>query len=63
MILFGCTGELNLVWSIADTLNGFMAVPNLIAVTLLSGQVVQLTKDYLTRVNAGEETIEGEFLK
>ena len=62
MILLGCTGELNLVWSIADTLNGFMAVPNLIAVTLLSGQVVQITKDYLTRVNKGVETIEGEFL-
>lgn len=62
MILFGCTGELNLVWSIADTLNGFMAVPNLIAITLLSGQVVQITKDYLTRVKSGTETITGEFL-
>ncbi|MDR3277674.1 MAG: alanine:cation symporter family protein [Oscillospiraceae bacterium] len=31
------------------SLNGFMAIPNLIAVTLLSGQVVKMTKDYLAR--------------
>lgn len=63
MILLGCTGELNLVWSIADTLNGFMAIPNLITITLLSGQVVQITKEYLARVENGRETIEGEFLE
>lgn len=45
-IFFGCTGSLSLVWDIADTLNGFMSVPNLIAVTLLSGEVIQMTKAY-----------------
>ncbi len=45
----GCTGSLSLVWDIADTLNGFMSVPNLIAVTLLSGEVVQMTKAYLEK--------------
>ncbi len=60
MILFGCTAELNLVWDISDTLNGFMAVPNLIAITLLSGQVIQMTKDYIARVKSGKETISGE---
>lgn len=48
-IFFGCTGSLSLVWDIADTLNGFMSVPNLIAVSLLSGEVVKMTKEYLDR--------------
>ncbi|MDR1590272.1 MAG: alanine:cation symporter family protein [Oscillospiraceae bacterium] len=52
-ILVGCTLSLGLVWDIADTLNGFMAVPNLIAITLLSGQVVKMTKDYLNRGKPG----------
>lgn len=49
VIFAGCTGSLSLVWDIADTLNGFMSVPNLIAVTLLSGEVVQMTKAYLEK--------------
>lgn len=48
-IAIGCTMSLNLVWDIADTLNGFMAIPNLIAITLLSKQVFDMTKDYLKR--------------
>ena len=47
VIWLGCTASLELVWDIADTLNGFMAVPNLIAVTLLSSQVVEMTRQYL----------------
>lgn len=49
IIFFGCTGSLSLVWDIADTLNGFMSVPNLIAVTLLSGEVVEMTRSYLSK--------------
>lgn len=49
MILFGCVTSLELVWSIADTLNGFMAIPNLIAITLLSGEVITMTKEYLAK--------------
>lgn len=52
VISLGCLASLDLVWDIADTLNGFMAIPNLIAVTLLSGQVVEMTKDYLNRKKA-----------
>ncbi len=62
VILLGCTAELNLVWDISDTLNGFMAVPNLIAVTLLSGQVVRMTKEYIKKVRDGRESIEGDDL-
>lgn len=51
MIFVGCTTSLELVWDIADTFNGFMAVPNLIAVTLLSGQVIAMMKEYLAKRN------------
>ncbi len=60
IIFVGCKASLSLVVDISDTFNGFMALPNLIAVTLLSGQVVQMTKDYLSRVKSGKETINGE---
>lgn len=62
VIILGCTAELNLVWDISDTLNGFMAVPNLIAITLLSGQVVKMTKEFIERVKSGKETVEGDDL-
>ena len=38
--------SLNLVWTVADILNALMAIPNLIALFLLSGTVVKLTKEY-----------------
>lgn len=40
------TSALNLMWSIADTLNAMMAIPNLIGLLLLSGVTVKLTKKY-----------------
>ena len=39
----------NLVWQIADFLNGLMALPNLIALMLLSGVVVRETRGYISR--------------
>ena len=42
----GATVDLGLLWSIAETFNGLMAIPNLIALFLLSGTVVKLTRDY-----------------
>lgn len=60
VIFIGCNASLSLVVDISDTFNGFMALPNLLAITLLSGQVIQMTKDYLARVKAGKETIEGD---
>ena len=39
--------DLGLMWNIAETFNGLMAIPNLIAVFLLSGVVVKLVKEYL----------------
>ena len=40
------TSGLSLMWSIADTLNGLMAIPNLVGLLLLSGVTVKLTKRY-----------------
>ena len=44
--IVGATMNLGLMWSIAETFNGLMVIPNLIAVFLLSGVVVKMTKEY-----------------
>lgn len=44
--IVGATGSGTLMWDIADTLNGMMAIPNLIALLGLSGVVAKITKDY-----------------
>lgn len=48
----GATVDLGLLWSIAETFNGLMAIPNLIALLLLSGTVVRLTRAYFDRDRA-----------
>ena len=47
--ILGATMDLGLMWSIADTFNGLMSIPNLIALLLLSGTVAQLTKEYFEK--------------
>ena len=44
--IVGATGSGTLMWDISDTLNGMMAIPNLIALLVLSGVVTKITKDY-----------------
>ncbi len=44
--IVGATMDLGLLWSIADTFNGLMSIPNLIALFLLSGTVVKLVQEY-----------------
>ena len=44
--ILGATANLGLMWNIAETFNGLMAIPNLIALFLLSGTVIKLTKEY-----------------
>lgn len=46
--ILGSTMDLGLLWSIAETFNGLMAIPNLIALFLLSGTVVKLVKEYFS---------------
>ena len=44
--IVGATVDLGLIWSVSDTFNGFMTVPNLIAVFLLSPVVIKLIKEH-----------------
>ena len=44
--ILGATVDLGLLWNIADTFNGLMSIPNLIALLLLSGTVVELVKNF-----------------
>jgi AGCS family alanine or glycine:cation symporter len=46
VVVVGATLNMQLVWDIADTLNGFMAIPNLVALLGLSGVVIRLTKEH-----------------
>ena len=55
--IFACLAggvELTLAWNIADTLNGLMAIPNLVALAFLAPTVVQLTREYFDEVKAGK---------
>lgn len=47
--ILGATVDLGLLWSIAETFNGLMAIPNLIGVFLLSGIAITLTKEYFAQ--------------
>lgn len=53
-VMVGTIVSLDLVWLVADTLNGLMAIPNLIALVLLSGVIVKETKDFKARRKSGE---------
>lgn len=55
-IVVGATMNLNLAWDIADTLNGLMAIPNLIGVLLLSGTVLKIIKNYYDRKSGKDIT-------
>jgi len=46
---FGAIAQLDFAWLLADTLNGLMAIPNLVSLLLLSPVVVKLTKEYFAR--------------
>ena len=47
--IVAATGSGTLMWDISDTLNGLMAIPNLIALLFLSGVVAKMTKDYFNK--------------
>ena len=48
-VYIGAVGGLEFVWGVADTLNGCMAIPNLVGLLLLSGVVIQETKRYFNK--------------
>ena len=45
-VLVGAVTQLEFVWLVSDTLNAFMAVPNLVSLVLLSPVIVKLTQEY-----------------
>ncbi|WP_180028699.1 sodium:alanine symporter family protein [Acinetobacter sp. YH16032] len=53
-VFVGCVVTLDLVWLFADTFNGLMAAPNLIALLLLSGVIAKESKDFIERRKSGE---------
>lgn len=53
IIFTGCVSELEFVWSISDTFNGLMAIPNLIGLWILHKKVIELTDSYLKRKAKG----------
>lgn len=47
LLVLGAQMQLSFVWNVADTLNGLMAIPNLISLVILCSVVVKLTKEYM----------------
>ncbi|MGE4617853.1 MAG: alanine:cation symporter family protein, partial [Gammaproteobacteria bacterium] len=50
-IMSGAVVKLELVWALADVFNGLMALPNLIALLLLSPVIFKMTRDALSGPN------------
>ena len=53
-VFIGTVATLDLVWLFADTFNGLMAVPNLIALLLLSTVIAKESKDFIAKRKSGE---------
>lgn len=45
-VVIGAIGGLDFIWALADTMNGLMAIPNLVGVLMLSGTIIKLTKEF-----------------
>ena len=54
-IVLGTLGKVDLVWSLSDMFNGFMVIPNLIALFLLRKEVRAIYDDYLAQKKSGQE--------
>jgi alanine or glycine:cation symporter, AGCS family len=47
-LFVGALGGLKAIWDVADTLNALMAIPNIVALLLLSGVVMKLTREFFS---------------
>ncbi|MCD0217966.1 alanine:cation symporter family protein, partial [Enterobacter hormaechei subsp. steigerwaltii] len=54
-IVWGTLGKVDLVWSLSDMFNGFMVIPNLIALFLLRKEIRAIYDDYLAQKKAGRD--------
>ena len=57
-LLIGAVGGLEFIWSLADTLNGLMAAPNLIALIALAGVLAKEKKSFMLGLKEGREKLE-----
>lgn len=55
LIFVGTVAKLDFVWSLSDAFNGLMAIPNLIALVMLSPVVVLETKDYFSKLKLSQK--------
>ncbi|MBA7532161.1 Amino-acid carrier protein AlsT [subsurface metagenome] len=56
-VIIGSVGGLEFVWALADTANGLMAIPNLIAILVLGGIVVARKKEFFSKYAVQTKTI------
>lgn len=63
VIPVGAMAHLGLVWLVADTLNALMAIPNLIALLLLSPVVFKLSRDYFQQQATAEGAQSSQLIK
>ena len=59
-LFFGSIINLDIIWNIADTMNALMAIPNLVALILLSGVAARETKKYLWSGRLDDDMEEGD---
>jgi len=57
-VFLGSVGALELVWDVADTFNGLMAAPNLVALVLLGGVMAREKLDYFNKHKAQAKPLE-----
>jgi AGCS family alanine or glycine:cation symporter len=55
LIAVGSIGGLHQLWDLSDTLNGLMAIPNLIGLLLLSPIVIRRTREFFSKEFLDEE--------
>ena len=53
-IIVGATMKLDMAWTLADIFNGLMALPNLVALLLLTPVIIKITRHYLDEVKKGQ---------
>jgi alanine or glycine:cation symporter, AGCS family len=58
MVFFGAVIKLETIWTFADVMNALMALPNLIALVLLSNEIVRIHRSYFSAAEHDTATIE-----
>jgi AGCS family alanine or glycine:cation symporter len=59
-VIIGATMKLDMAWTLADIFNGLMALPNLVALLLLTPVITKTTRDYLKNVKKVDDITDYE---